>query len=50
MSTTLIKNADWIVAWEAAGGHHAYRLNGDVAFTDDVIVHVARATAGRRMS
>lgn len=39
MSTTLIKNADWIVAWDAASKRHGYRRNGDVAFTDDSIVH-----------
>src|SRR5262245_43884401 len=47
MSTTLIRNADWIVGWEVAGRHHAYRRNADVAFTDDRIIHVGPDYAGQ---
>jgi cytosine/adenosine deaminase-related metal-dependent hydrolase len=46
MTTTLIKNADWIVAWDESGGRHAYRLNADVAFADDAITHVGPGYAG----
>jgi len=27
--TTVIRNADWIVAWNAAGKSHEYRRDGD---------------------
>ncbi|MBV8407954.1 MAG: amidohydrolase family protein [Alphaproteobacteria bacterium] len=46
MTTTLIKNADWIVAWDTAAGHHAYRRNADVAFADGAITHVGPGYAG----
>jgi 5-methylthioadenosine/S-adenosylhomocysteine deaminase len=44
--TTIIRNAAWIVAWEAAQGRHAYRRNIDLAFTDDRIVHIGPDYAG----
>ena len=40
MQTTLIKNADWVVAWDARRGRHVYRRNVDLAFSDDRIVHL----------
>jgi len=40
VSTTLIKNADWAIAWDASAKRHVYRKGIDVAFTDDAIVHV----------
>ena len=40
MSTTLIKNADWIIGWDAAGNRQAYLRNADLAFAGDSIVHV----------
>ncbi|MFI4987492.1 MAG: amidohydrolase family protein [Alphaproteobacteria bacterium] len=40
MTTTLIKRADWVVAWNAGKGRHEYLRDADVAFTDDRIVHV----------
>jgi cytosine/adenosine deaminase-related metal-dependent hydrolase len=40
MSTTLIKNADWIVGWNATAQTHGYRRHADIAFTGDSIVHV----------
>jgi 5-methylthioadenosine/S-adenosylhomocysteine deaminase len=36
-STTCIRNASCIVAWDAANGRHAYLMGGDVAFTGDSI-------------
>jgi cytosine/adenosine deaminase-related metal-dependent hydrolase len=47
MSTTVIKNADWIIAWNAAEGRHEYLREGDVVFTDDKIAFVGRAYGGR---
>lgn len=40
MSTTLIKNTDWVIAWDQAQNRHVYRKGIDVAFTNDAIVHV----------
>ncbi|MGE0725504.1 MAG: amidohydrolase family protein, partial [Alphaproteobacteria bacterium] len=39
-ATTVVRNAAWIVAWDAANARHAYIEGGDVAFTDDRIVQV----------
>ena len=29
---TVIRNADWVVAWDEARGSHRYLRNADVAF------------------
>lgn len=46
MNTTVIKNADWIVAYDDKTGKHKYLRNGDVAFTGDRIEHVGGTHAG----
>ena len=46
MTTTVIKNADWVIAWEEATGRHVYRRGIDVAFADDTITFVGRNYAG----
>jgi 5-methylthioadenosine/S-adenosylhomocysteine deaminase len=46
MSTTLIRNADWVIAWDAARGRHVYRRAIDIAFTDDRIIHVGAGFRG----
>ena len=40
MTTTVIRNADWVVAWDELAGRHVYRRNIDIAFADDIIVFV----------
>jgi cytosine/adenosine deaminase-related metal-dependent hydrolase len=40
MTTTLIKNADWVIAWDAGEKRHVYRKGVDVAFSGDAITHV----------
>ena len=40
--TTLIRNADWIVAYDRRRDAHAYLRNADVAFRNDTIVHVGK--------
>lgn len=47
MSTTLIKNADWIIGWDANSNHHGYVRNADLAFTDGAIVHVGPGFKGK---
>jgi 5-methylthioadenosine/S-adenosylhomocysteine deaminase len=45
MSVTVIRNADWIVAFDAGAKSHTY-AQGDVAFAADSLVHVGGAYAG----
>jgi 5-methylthioadenosine/S-adenosylhomocysteine deaminase len=45
MTTTVIRNADWIVAWDEAAGRHVYRRGLDIAF-DDRITFLGRGYAG----
>src|SRR5215469_3676246 len=40
VTTTVIRNADWVVAWDEVAGRHVYRRNIDIAFVDDTIVFV----------
>lgn len=40
MPTTVIRNAAWVIVWDAVQGRHAYRRNVDLAFTGDRIVHI----------
>ena len=40
MTTTLVRNADWVIAWDEAAGRHVYRRNIDIAFTDGTIIFV----------
>ena len=46
LPTTLIKNAAWAVAWDAASNSHVYRQNIDVAFSGDVLVHLGAKFEG----
>ncbi|WP_339952126.1 amidohydrolase family protein [uncultured Albimonas sp.] len=46
MPTTLVRNAAWAIAWDAARGRHVYARDVDVAFTDDRITHVGPGFAG----
>ena len=47
MTTTLIKNADWVIAWDEAARRHVYRRGVDVAFDEGgAIVHLGTGYAG----
>ena len=46
MTTTLIRRAAWVVAWDRAAGAHKYLRDADVAFADDRIVSVGPAYDG----
>jgi cytosine/adenosine deaminase-related metal-dependent hydrolase len=46
MTTSVIRGADWAVAWDERGGRHVYRRAVDIAFADDRIVFVGRDYAG----
>lgn len=45
-TTTLIKNADWVVGWDSGTGKHKYIRNGDVAFSGNEIVYVGKNYRG----
>src|SRR5258706_11916896 len=47
MTTTLIKDADWVIAWDAAAGRHVYKRGVDVVFKDDKLTHVGKGYAGK---
>jgi len=44
--TTLIRNCDWIVAFDKDKGGHSYIRNGDVAFSGDSITYVGKSYTG----
>ena len=45
--TTLIRNADFLVAYDAGADTHRYRKGCDLVFTDDRIVHVGPGFSGQ---
>jgi 5-methylthioadenosine/S-adenosylhomocysteine deaminase len=46
MTTTVIKNADWVVAWDEGAERHIYRRGIDIAFSDATIVFIGRDYPG----
>jgi 5-methylthioadenosine/S-adenosylhomocysteine deaminase len=46
VSTIVIRNADWAIAWDETAGRHAYRRHVDIAFAEDRITFVGRNYAG----
>ena len=47
-NTAWIKNADWVVAWDAANRRHAYLERGDVVFAGNTLTFVGRELSGAR--
>ena len=45
-NTTVIKNADWVVAWDSGTGKHKYIANGDLSFTGNEIDYVGSSYDG----
>lgn len=45
MTTTLIQNADTVVAWDDSRQRHVYMRNTDLAFRDGQIVHIGAGFA-----
>jgi 5-methylthioadenosine/S-adenosylhomocysteine deaminase len=43
--TTVIRNADWVVAWDQTAGTHRYLRGADVGFAGDRITHVGTSPA-----
>ena len=46
-SVTVIRNADWVIAWDSQARRHVYLRGADVAFRGGVLVHVGRGYTGR---
>jgi 5-methylthioadenosine/S-adenosylhomocysteine deaminase len=46
VTTTVIRNADWVILWDEGAGCHTYRRNTDIAFADNTIVFVGRNYPG----
>jgi len=46
MPTTVIRNADWVIAWQAQPGRHVYMRDVDVVFDGGTITHVGKGYAG----
>ena len=46
MTTTVIRNIDWVIVWDEVARRHVYRRDIDIAFADDTIVHVGRNYPG----
>ena len=46
MSTTVVKHADWVIAWNETEGRHEYLRDGDDAFTGNRIAFVGRGYDG----
>src|SRR5262249_17831596 len=44
--TVCIRNADWVVAWDASSRRHAYLQGGDVAFAGNTIAFVGKRYEG----
>ena len=46
MGVTVIRSADWVIAWDAAAGRHVYRRGIDVAFEGGTLTHVGPGYEG----
>ena len=46
MPTTCIRNAAWIIAWDASTARHAYLQNADLVFQADRISFIGRLYSG----
>ncbi len=44
--TTCIRNADWVVSWDAGASRHSYLRHADVAFDTNGITHVGERYTG----
>ena len=46
-NVTLIRNADWVIAWDESSKSHGYLRNADVAFQGNTIIHVGKSYDGK---
>jgi 5-methylthioadenosine/S-adenosylhomocysteine deaminase len=47
MSTTCIRNADWVIAWDESAQRHVYRRSVDVVFDGPAITFLGKGYAGK---
>ena len=47
MASTLIRNASWVVAWDAAAKRHVYQRDRDIDIVDGAIAAIRPAAPGR---
>lgn len=43
---TLIRNTEWLIAWDQSAAAHCYLRDADIAFSGDKIVHVGQGYGG----
>jgi len=46
-SVTLIRCADWVIAWDNELGRHYYLRNADLAFSGSSVIFIGKAYSGR---
>ena len=46
MPTTVIRNVDWVIAWDEKAGRHVYRRGVDLAFAGSDIVFLGPGFGG----
>jgi 5-methylthioadenosine/S-adenosylhomocysteine deaminase len=46
VNTTVIRKADWVIAWDDGAGRHVYCSNLDIALNDGTIAFVGRNYQG----
>src|SRR5690242_18713741 len=44
--TSCIRNADWVIAWDAGARRHAYLRNADVGFSGNALTFVGKGYRG----
>ena len=47
MPATVIKNADWAIAWQVQPGRHVYMRGVDIVFDGNTITHVGKDYSGQ---
>lgn len=47
VTTTLIRNAAWLIAWDGANKQHVYLRDADIAFRGGEIIHVGPGFGGK---
>ena len=48
--TNVIKNADWVVSWNADNQRHEYMQDADVVFKSSEIIYVGKITMARQIT
>lgn len=46
MAATVVRNADWVIAWDGAEHRHVYLRGADVAWRDGAVIHVGPSYDG----